>query len=55
MYFKITSKKDGNKIIITREIMIPKTIISAANYTKFYTFISEIQKPLNNMIFLKKN
>ena len=54
MYFKITSKTENNKIIIIREIYIPSTIISVADYPKFYKFISEIQKPLNNMIFLKK-
>ena len=54
MYFKITSKRREDKIIITREIFIPSTIISVEDYPRFYKFISEIQKPLNNMVFLKE-
>ncbi len=55
MSFEISSiiTKDG-KIIITRNIVIPKTIISKENYPKFAKFISEIQTPLNNMVFLAK-
>ena len=54
MSYKISSKKEGNNIVVTREIFIPKTIVSVENYHKFYTFISEMQKPLNNMVFLTK-
>jgi len=54
MYFSISSETDGNKVIITRRIFIPKSIITKDNYQNFAKFIGEIQKPLNNMVFLSK-
>jgi len=54
MTFEISSVTEGNKVIVTRKVNIPKTIISKDNYTKFAKFIGEIQKPLNNMVFLTK-
>ena len=54
MTFKISSKTEGDKVIVFREISIPQTIISKENYPRFAKFIGEIQKPLNNMIFLSK-
>jgi hypothetical protein len=54
MSFKVKSENKDGKIVITREILIPQTIISTKDYPEFYNFISDIQKPLNNMIFLAK-
>ncbi len=54
MTFEISSVTEGNKIIVTRKISIPQTIISKDNYPKFAKFIGELQKPLNNMVFLSK-
>ncbi len=52
--FSVSSKLTGDKLVIIREIYIPQAIISKDNYPKFYTFISNIQKPMNIMIFLRK-
>jgi len=54
MSFKIKSENKDGKIVITREIIIPQTIVSVKDYPEFYNFISDIQKPLNNMVFLAK-
>ena len=54
MTSEISSVTEGNKVIVIRKINIPKTIISKENYPKFAKFIGEIQKPLNNMVFLTK-
>ncbi len=52
--FSVSSKLTSDKLVIIREIHIPQAIISKDNYPKFYKFISNIQKPMNIMIFLKK-
>ena len=54
MNFSISSKKENGNVIVYRKIFIPKSIVSKENYSKFAKFISEIQKPLNNMVFLSK-
>ncbi len=54
MKFNISSKLTGNKLVVVRTIHIPQAIISKNNYPKFYKFISNIQKPMNIMTFLKE-
>ena len=54
MSFEIKSEIIDGKVIIYRKLMIPKTIIASSDYERFAAFISEVQKPLNNMIFLSK-
>lgn len=54
MTYDLTSSVKDNKTVITRTVNIPETIISVTDYPKFYNFISSIQLPLNNMVFLKK-
>ena len=54
MSYDVTSSVKDNKTIITRTVNIPKTIVSVTDYPKFYNFISTIQLPLNDMLFLKK-
>ncbi len=53
MKFNISSKLTGNKLVVVRTIHIPQAIISTKNYPEFYKFISNIQKPMNIMTFLK--
>ncbi len=54
MSFSISAKKENGNVIVYRKIFIPKSIVSKENYPKFAKFISEIQKPLNNMVFMSK-
>ena len=55
MNFKISASFENGKLIVKREIFIPKTIVPAEKYADFSAFISDIKKPLNTMIFLRKN
>ena len=52
MIYEVSAEVRDGKIFITRKIFIPKTIISVEDYKAFYNFMSQVNKPLNNMVFI---
>lgn len=52
-FFKLDSRKEGNRITVKRELYIPEGIINREDYAAFKAFILKIRNPINSMIFLQ--